>query len=355
MSTHHWWQQPAANIHDDIREQASLYQSQLTKPPGALGKLESLALELAAMQGRIHPEINHAHCIVFAADHGVTAQGVSAFPQAVTVEMLKNFVCGGAAISVLSNQNQFELSVVNCGTATYCGELEGVIHQSIAAGTADFSRDAAMTPQQAEQALQVGFDQLQRVQQAGCDLFFAGDMGIGNTSAASATAAVLMKCDVATLTGPGTGVYGKALDHKTEVLVNSVQRAQGNIQIPLDALIQLGGFEIGAIAGAYIRAAQLGIPVLVDGFITTSAALLAVHLNPSVRDWLLFSHGSAEPGHQQLLASLQATPLLDLSMRLGEGSGAAVALPLLRQALALHNQMATFAQAGVSESGLEEH
>lgn len=348
MSVTPWWQQAAAELNDEARNLAWQHQNQLTKPPGALGRLEVLATELAAMSGQPRPELHHPHCIVFAADHGVVAQGVSAFPQAVTVEMLKNFVAGGAAISVLAGQNDFQLSVVNCGTAQPCDALQGVVHQPVAAGTADFSQQPAMTEAQAQAALTIGAGQLDLLHQAGCDLFMAGEMGIGNTSAASAMAALLLDLDVAGLTGPGTGVQGDALDHKTQVLSASVTRAQGSYTQPLDALIEVGGFEIGAIAGAYIRAAQLGIPVLVDGFITTSAALLAVHLNPSVRDWLLFSHGSAEPGHLLLLAALQAQPLINLDMRLGEGSGAGVALSLIRQALALHNNMATFAQAGVS-------
>lgn len=350
MSTNNWWQQAAADLNEEIRDQAWQHQNQLTKPPGALGKLEKLATDMAALQGKVKPVLDNVHCTVFAGDHGVVAQGVSAFPQAVTVEMLKNFVAGGAAISVLANCNHFDLSVVNCGTAIPCDDLAGVTHRPIAPGTADFSQQAAMTTEQAQQALMTGAQQLEQLQQAGCDFFIAGEMGIGNTSAASAMAAVLLQLDVVSLTGPGTGVHGKALDHKSEVLANSVQRAQPLVKQPLDALVQLGGFELGAIAGAYIRAAQLGIPVLVDGFIATSAAALACKLNPSVRDWMLFSHGSAEPGHLQLLALLGAEPLLDLGMRLGEGSGAGVALSLIRQALALHNQMATFAEAGVSAS-----
>jgi len=348
MTTQNWWQNAAADLNEGVRAQALDHQNQLTKPPGALGRLEQLATDLAACQGQVKPEIRNPQCVVFAADHGVVGQGVSAFPQAVTVEMLKNFVAGGAAISVLSRVNQFELSVVNCGTAIPCDQLEGVIHHPLAAGTADFSQQPAMTCDQAQQALKVGADQLQRLQQAGCDLFIAGEMGIGNTSAASCMAALLLQQDVASLVGPGTGVQGQALDHKTEVLKASVERAQAEYRQPLDALIQVGGFEIGAIAGAYIRAAQLGIPMLVDGFIATSAALLAVRLNPSVREWMFFSHGSAEPGHQMLLAGLNAEPLLDLGMRLGEGSGAGVAISLMYQALALHNQMATFAEASVS-------
>ena len=348
MTTQSWWQAAAADIDETSLAQAWEHQNQLTKPPGALGQLEQLATRMAAYQRQPNPEIRNPHCVVFAADHGVVAQGVSAFPQAVTVEMLKNFVAGGAAISVLSRVNQFELSVVNCGTATPCDQLEGVIHSPVAAGTADFSQQPAMSQQQAEQALAIGSDQIDRLQQSGCDLFIAGEMGIGNTSAASCVSALLLSQNVAELVGPGTGVQGQALDHKSEVLVASVARAQQQYAEPLDALVQLGGFEIGAIAGAYIRAAQCGIPVLVDGFIATSAALLAVKLNPSVREWMLFSHGSAEPGHKSLLAGLRATPLLDLGMRLGEGSGAGVAISLIRQALALHNQMATFAQANVS-------
>lgn len=348
MTTQLWWQEAAADINEQVLNQAWDHQNQLTKPPGALGKLESLATRFAAFQGRVHPQICHPQCIVFAADHGVVRQGVSAFPQSVTVEMLKNFVAGGAAISVLSRLNQFELSVVNCGTATPCNELAGVIHKPVAAGTEDFSQQAAMSPVEAEQALRVGAEQLDRLHRNGCDLFMAGEMGIGNTSAASCISALLLQQDVVQLVGPGTGVQGLALDHKADVLDRSVKRASEHYGQPMDALIQVGGFEIGAIAGGYIRAAQLGIPVLVDGFIATSAALLAVRLNPSVRGWMLFSHGSAEPGHRTLLAALNAEPLLDLGMRLGEGSGAGVAVALLRQALALHNDMATFEQASVS-------
>lgn len=348
MNAQAWWQQAAAEINEESRSQAWNHQSQLTKPGGALGKLEKLATDIAAWQGQVRPEIRAPHCVVFAADHGVVAQGVSAFPQAVTVEMLKNFVAGGAAISVLAQHNHFELSVINCGTAIPCEQLQGIIHKPVAAGTADFSQEPAMTSEQAAQALQTGADIVDELKLSQCDLFIAGEMGIGNTSAASCMSALLLQQDVVCLVGPGTGVQGHALDHKAKVLGQSIERAQVNYSQPLDALLEVGGFEIAAICGAYIRAAQQGIPVLVDGFIATSAALLAVKLNPSVREWMLFSHGSAEPGHQSLLAGLNAEPLLDLGMRLGEGSGAGVAIALVQQALALHNKMATFAEASVS-------
>ena len=348
MSVGFWWQQPAAPLSSAARQQAAERQSQLTKPPGSLGELEQLALSFAAFQDRVKPELQHPCCVVFAGDHGVVAQGVSAFPQAVTVEMLKNFVSGGAAIAVLARQHDMPLAVVNCGTAVPCDELSGVIQRPVMAGTEDFSVQAAMNHDQAQQALRIGAEQLERLQAEGCDLFIAGEMGIGNTSAASCLSALLLGQEVNALTGPGTGVQGAALTHKQQVLARSVARARPLLQSPLDALQQVGGLEVAAITGACLRAAQLGIPVLVDGFITTAAALLAVRLNAGVRDWLLFGHTSAEPGHQALLNVLAARPLLQLGMRLGEGSGAALALGIVRQALALHNGMATFAEAAVS-------
>lgn len=350
MTLSPWWQQAAADIDTNNMEQAQAHQQQLTKPAGSLGRLEDIAIRFAGFQGTGSPSVQSPHCLVFAADHGVVAQGVSAFPQAVTVEMLKNFVVGGAAISVLAQHNQFALTLVNCGTAIPCDDLEGVIHHPIDSGTKDFSQQPAMNQQQAEQALTIGQTMTETLHQQGCDLLLAGEMGIGNTSAASAMSALLLNTAVADLVGPGTGVQGEALTHKAKVLNASVERAQPAFQQPLDALIELGGFEIGAIAGAYIRAAQLGIPMLVDGFIASAAALLAVRLNSGVSSWLVFTHSSAEPGHQRLLAALDAQPLLDLGMRLGEGSGAGVAISLIRQALALHNGMATFAQADVSEA-----
>lgn len=348
MSAQNWWQNAVQAPSSATRDAALERQGQLTKPPGALGELENIAVQFAAFRNQVKPEIKQPQCIVFAGDHGVVAKGVSAFPQAVTVEMIKNFVAGGAAVSVLAAYHQMPLSVVNCGTAFPCEALEGVIQRPVMAGTQDFSEQAAMSDEQARQALAIGAEQIERLQAEGCDLFMAGEMGIGNTSAASCLSAVLLEQDVVALTGPGTGLQGDALNHKQQVLAASVERALPLIDSPLAALAQLGGLEIAAMAGAYIRAAQLGMPMLVDGFISTSAALLAVKLNPAVRDWMLFAHSSAEPGHKTLLAALDAKPLVQLGMRLGEGSGAALALGVVKQALALHNNMATFAEAAVS-------
>ncbi len=347
MTQDHWWLNATAQLSASAEQQAQAHQNQLTKPQGSLGRLETVAIHLAAMQNTVKPQINQPHMLVFAGDHGVVAQGVSAFPQSVTIAMLTNFVNGGAAVATLCKQQGIELSVINCGTAHPCEHLANIIHQPIMAGTHDFSQQAAMSPKQTLQALALGQAQVERVHASGGDFLMLGEMGIGNTSSASCLSALLLEQDVSTLTGSGTGVEGAALTHKENILTASVARAQPLVKTPLDALEHVGGLEIAAIVGAYIRASQLGIPCFVDGFITTAAALLAVQLNPGVRQWLLFSHHSAELGHGTLLEALEAEPLLNLGMRLGEGSGAAVAYATVQQALTIHNHMATFAQAAV--------
>ncbi len=261
--------------------------------------------------------------------------------------MLANFVNGGAAVATLCKQQGIQLSVINCGTAASCEHLTQITHKPIMAGTHDFSQQAAMSNEQTLAALSLGKEQAEQAHQQGCDFLMLGEMGIGNTSAASCLSALLLEQDVSDLTGPGTGVEGAALTGKKEILTASVARAKPQVKNPLDALAQVGGLEIAAIAAAYIRASQLGMPCFVDGFITTAAALLAVKLNPGVRQWLLFAHHSAECGHSALLSALDAEPLLQLGMRLGEGSGAAVAYATVQQALTIHNNMATFAQAAV--------
>ncbi len=347
MTDTHWWLDATAPLSASARGNAQAHQDQLTKPQGSLGRLESIAIELAAMQNTSKPQIKQPHMLVFAGDHGIVAQGVSAFPQSVTIAMLANFVNGGAAVATLCKQQGIQLSVINCGTAASCEHLTQITHKPIMAGTHDFSQQAAMSNEQALAALSLGKEQAERAHQQGCDFLMLGEMGIGNTSAASCLSALLLEQDVSDLTGPGTGVEGAALTRKKEILSASVARAKLLVKNPLDALAQVGGLEIAAIAAAYIRASQLGMPCFVDGFITTAAALLAVKLNPGVRQWLLFAHHSAECGHSALLSALDAEPLLQLGMRLGEGSGAAVAYATVQQALTIHNNMATFAQAAV--------
>jgi nicotinate-nucleotide--dimethylbenzimidazole phosphoribosyltransferase len=286
--------------------------------------------------------------VVFAADHGIAAEGVSAFPQAVTVEMVRNFARGGAAISVLAKELAADLEVINLGTVIEHEALGGVIDQRISAGTANFSQQPAMTPQQLTVALQAGRDAVQRARQSGAQLFIGGDMGIANTTSASALACALLNEAPELLAGPGTGLDQQGVSHKVDVIKKSIERHKAELASPLSILQHLGGYEIAALTGAYIAAAQAGLPVLVDGFITSVAALFAVKIEPEVKQWMLFSHASAEPGHAIIMQALKAKPLLDFGMRLGEGSGAATVVPLIRLACALHNGMATFEQAGVS-------
>ncbi|MCE1115224.1 nicotinate-nucleotide--dimethylbenzimidazole phosphoribosyltransferase [Pseudomonas sp. NMI795_08] len=368
--TQMWWRDACQPLDTAAMDQARARQQQLTKPAGSLGQLEGLAIHLAGMQGRERPGVDKVAISIFAGDHGVVEEGISAYPQAVTGQMLRNFVGGGAAISVLARQLDARLEVVDLGTIDSSLELPGVHHLRLGAGTANFARQPAMTDTQLAAALQAGRDSALRAVEDGAQLFIGGEMGIGNTTAAAALASTLLSCPARELSGPGTGLDSAGVRHKAEVieaaLVLHGLRADQPLQAlacvggfeiaalagadqPLQALACVGGFEIAALAGAYLACAQHGVAVLVDGFICSVAALVAVRLNPQCRPWLLFAHQGAEPGHKALLAALQAEPLLALGLRLGEGSGAALAVPLLRLACALHGQMATFAEAAVAD------
>lgn len=344
-----WWQQACQPLDLVARSKAQARQLQLTKPAGSLGQLEPLAIQLAAMQGSLRPSVERLWISIFAGDHGVVAEGVSAFPQAVTGQMLRNFVAGGAAISVLAKQLGATLEVIDLGTAVPLEPLRGVRHLHIGAGTQNFLQGPAMTLAQLLIALEAGQASVQRALEAGSQLFIGGEMGIGNTTAATALACQLLERRAVDLVGPGTGLDSAGVEHKTKVIEAALELHSSAIGEPIEALQRLGGFEIAALTGAYLACAQQGITALVDGFICSVAALLAVRLNPDCRDWLLFAHCGAEPGHIRVLQELQAEPLLDLGLRLGEGSGAALAVPLLQLACSLHNQMATFAEAAVAE------
>ena len=344
-----WLTKPAAPLNEPARLTAEIRQGQLTKPPGSLGKLESIAIRLAAMQGVTCPTLDHAHISVFAADHGVVAEGISAFPQSVTLEMVRNFARGGAAISVLAQQLNATFEIINLGTVEDDENLQGVHHQCIAPGTANFTRQPAMTLEELAQALDAGRQSATRSIEAGSQIFIGGEMGIGNTTSASALTCALTDMSAEQMAGPGTGLDKTGVNRKAEVIQRALDLHQTHLNDPKETLRRLGGFEIAALTGSYIACAQKGIPVLVDGFISSVAALVAVSINKEIKEWLLFAHKSAEPGHVRVLEALEAQPLLDIGMRLGEGSGAATALPLLRLACALHNDMATFAEAGVSE------
>lgn len=345
----HTWVYDAPAPADTAAEEAAVTrQGQLTKPPGSLGRLEQLAIRLAALQGREQPALESLAMTVFAADHGVAAEGVSAFPQEVTVAMIANFANGGAAISVLAAELGARLEVVNAGALSATPDLPGVLDRRIAAGTANFCEQPAMNESQLAQALQLGREAVERAVADGAELFIGGEMGIGNTTPATALAAALLGKAPAELAGPGTGLNAQGVSHKVQVIERALELHREAKGQPLELLRRLGGLEIAALTGATLAAAQRGVPMLVDGYISSVAALVALRINPTISPWLIFSHASAEPGHAAVMTAIGEQPLLDLGMRLGEGSGAAVTVPLLRLACALHNNMATFAEAGVA-------
>ena len=342
-----WLSTPCAQPDSAQLQAAAARQMQLTKPPGSLGQLEALAIQLASLQHTSTPSVERVWISVFAADHGVAEENVSAYPQVVTGEMVRNFATGGAAISVLAHTLGANLEVVNLGTVNDPGEIPGVRRAIIAPSTANFCVGPAMTFEQLEKALAVGVESAHAAKTADAQLFIGGEMGIANTTAAAALASALLEEPPSCLAGAGTGLDSAGIQHKVSVLERALAK-HADASTALEQLRCLGGFEIAALVGAFIAAAQAGLPILVDGFITTTAALTAVRIQPDVRTWLLFAHRSKEHGHARVLNGLDAEPLLDLNMRLGEASGAAVAVPLLRLACALHKGMATFEQAGVS-------
>ena len=344
-----WINQPLAALNDSAEEQGLERQGQLTKPPGSLGSLEAMAVRLCAMQGVDKPNVDNAQVVVFAGDHGIAAEGVSAFPQVVTGEMVKNFSRGGAAICALARQNNAQFEVVNLGTVVDLSAMENIVDNTIMPGTSNFAKQAAMTQVQLSQAMAAGKAAVDRAAANKVMIFIGGDMGIANTSSATALAAWATGQSVASLVGPGTGLDAQGVSHKGQVIEAALAKHAAAMTNPVEALRHVGGLEIAALTGAYIRAAQVGMTILVDGFITTSAAILATKIQPKITDWMFFAHASAEPGHQTMMASLGADTILDLGMRLGEGSGAGVALSILKSACVTHNEMATFAEAAVSE------
>jgi len=344
-----WLNRTCAVLDNNAIAAATQRQSILTKPPGALGYLENLAIQLAGMQAREKPSLDKIHISVFAADHGIAEEGVSAFPQAVTAEMVKNFARGGAAISVAARQLNAVFEIINLGTVSSTDGVGGVTNINIAKATQNFTLRQAMSDSELEQALNVGRSVADKCKQTQIDLFIGGEMGIANTTSASAMACAILQVAPVLMAGPGTGLSEDGVSHKAKVIQKALNFHKDRLDNPLAILKCLGGFEIAALCAAYVRCAQLAIPVLIDGFISSVAALCAVKINYGVAPWLLFSHQSAEPGHRAILECLQAKPILNLSMRLGEASGAAVAVPVLRMACAFHGQMATFQQAEVSE------
>jgi nicotinate-nucleotide--dimethylbenzimidazole phosphoribosyltransferase len=333
----------------DVQEAARIRQSMLTKPAGSLGQLEDLSIQLAAITGQLRPSLVNKAVIVMAGDHGVAAEGVSAFPSEVTPQMVLNFLHGGAAISVLARQASARVVVVDMGVASDIAPLPGLHIHKIARATQNMAVGAAMTRPQAEEAIRVGLQLVEQESTQGLDLVATGDMGIGNTTPSSAIVAAITKRPVAEVTGRGTGVDDAGLAHKIQIIERAMAVNQPDPNDALDVVSKVGGFEIAGLAGVIIGAAARRVPVVIDGFISGAAALIAAGLVPEVRPYLIAAHQSVEIGHQAILKHLGLRPLLNLNLRLGEGTGAALAFHLVEAAVRILNEMATFAEAGVSE------
>ncbi len=329
----------------DLQNQLQQALDNKTKPIGALGQIEALALRLGLILGNAQPELLAPQILVYAADHGLAAHGVSAYPSDVTWQMVNNFLAGGAAINVLARQHGLALQIVDCGVRHDFAPHLGLIDQKIAYGSADSLQQPAMTAAQCEQALING---AQLLADLPGNALLLGEMGIGNTSAASLLMARLCDLPIGDCTGAGTGLAPSAISRKTQILAQVLEK-HSKAEAPLPALAALGGLEIATMVGSILQAARENRVIVVDGFITSSAVLVAAKLQPAVLERCIFAHCSGERGHALLLEHLQAAPLLNLGLRLGEGSGAALAWPLLQSACAILNEMASFDSAGVAQ------
>ncbi len=323
--------------------------NQKTKPLGALGQLEQIALQLGLIQQTLTPQLKQPTMLVFAADHGIADSGVSPYPQAVTAQMVLNFLHGGAAINVFARQNGFKLRVIDAGVNYIFDAQADLIDAKIAMATASYLSQPAMSAAQCQQALAAGAEIAHKEIHAGCNVMAFGEMGIGNTSSASCLMSVLCDMPIAQCVGRGTGLDDVGLVKKTQLLQQALALHQVDSQDVMQVLATFGGFEIAMMAGAMLEAAAQKAVLLIDGFIATSALLVAAKLQPNIVEYCVFAHCSDEHAHRQMLQYLGAKPLLDLGLRLGEGTGAVLAYPLLLAAVNFLNEMASFESAGVSE------
>ena len=332
-------------------ERARQRLNSLTKPLGSLGRLEEVAARIVAIRETLRPDCAKKTIFTLAADHGVSEEGVSAYPKAVTRQMVLNFLSGGAAINVLCRQFGIDVVIVDIGVDGHTDELAGLVRKKVAQGTQNMARGPAMSADEMYRALQVGMELADDAARGGYTLIGTGEMGIGNTTAASAITAVLTGRCVADVTGRGAGLDDAGLKHKVDVIERAIAVNHPEPSDPLEALRKVGGLEIAGLTGLILGAAARRIPIVVDGFISSAAAAIACAVQPRVRDFLFAAHRSSEPGHEALLKFIGQAPLLDLNMRLGEGTGAALAMALVESATKLLTEMATFSSAGVSEAG----
>ena len=324
---------------------------QKTKPLGALGQLEAVAMKIGLIQQSLSPQLSVPHMLVFAGDHGAAQAGVSAFPQDVTWQMVENFLAGGAAINVFARQNGLNLTVIDAGVAHDFGPRAGLIDAKVAPGTANYIEQPAMTAEQCAEAIARGAGLVSNLAANGCKIVGFGEMGIGNTASAALLTHCLTGCPLAECVGRGTGLDDAGLARKQALLAKALARYRdaGGTDDPLNVLAEFGGYEIAMMVGAMLAAAEAKMTLLIDGFIVGSAVLTAARLFPALTAYCIFCHRSAEPGHDAQLRALGAEPLLDLGLRLGEGTGAALAWPLIQAAAGFLNEMASFASAGVSD------
>lgn len=319
-----------------------------TKPPGSLGKLEDTALKIALIQNTLSPQIKNPTIVVFAGDHGICSSGVSAYPQEVTHQMVFNFLNGGAAINVFCRQNKINLKVADSGVNYDFPHSENLINAKIAYGTKNFLSEPAMSVMQCESAIEKGAEIVESIFNNGCNIVGFGDMGIGNTSSASVIISLLGKLPIEECVGAGTGLKPQGVKNKIKILKHAIQNHAEVIDDPIQVLSTFGGFETAMTCGAILKAGELKMTIIIDGFIITAAFLTAFKINNNIKDYSIFSHLSGEKGHKKILKELQSEPLMNLEMRLGEGTGAAVSYPLIQSAVNFLNEMASFDSAAVS-------
>jgi nicotinate-nucleotide--dimethylbenzimidazole phosphoribosyltransferase len=337
-------------LRQEWHERAIERLNSLTKPLGSLGRLEEIAARIVAIREDLRPDCSNKVVFTIAGDHGVTEEGVSAYPKAVTRQMISNFLSGGAAINVLCRHFGIDVAIVDVGVDGDTDQFPDLVKKKVARGTRNMARGPAMSALEMHRALQVGIELARDAADRGRSLIGTGEMGIGNTTAASAIAAVITGLPVAQVTGPGAGLDDAGIRHKVEIIDRAIAVNHPDASDPLQVLQTVGGLEIAGLTGLILGAAARRIPVVIDGFISTAAAAIAFALEPHVRDFLFAAHRSAEPGHEALLKFIGQTPLLDLNMRLGEGTGAALCMGLIEGATKLLNEMATFSSARVSEA-----
>ena len=324
-------------------------QDDLTKPQGSLGQLESLSVQIAGIKGNPRPRFIHKVIFTLAGDHGVTKEGVSAYPSEVTPQMVYNFLRGGAAINVLARYVGARVVIADLGVASILERHPDLKDRKVAMGTRNMAKGPAMNREEAIRSIEAGMELVEAELSKGVDILGTGDMGIGNTTASSAITAVLTGADAAAVTGRGTGVDDKGWERKVKVIQKALELNRPDPKDAIDVLSKVGGFEIGGIAGVVLAGARYRIPVVLDGFISGAAALIAASLSPQVKPFLIASHQSVEEGHRIILDHLGLKPLLNLGLRLGEGTGAALGISLVEASLKILDEMATFSEAGVSE------